>query len=108
MGVEDTSRLNTLEKIRFTWSLYEAFDAFEFMFHTYKSDQIPEEVWNRWSMTVAWWLSFSGVQTWWTNRPVPFTETFTLFVEDIIRDNPTNIETNQRWHEFVSSDVKKT
>lgn len=106
-GVQDTAKLTALEKIRFTWSLYEAFDAFEFMFHTYKTDQIPEEVWKRWSLTVAWWLSFPGVQAWWQNRPVQFTESFTLFVESVLHDNPTNIEANQRWQQFVASSIKK-
>ena len=30
-GVRDTSNLTALEKIRFTWTLYESFGAFEFM-----------------------------------------------------------------------------
>jgi len=106
-GVQDTSKLTTLEKIRFTWSLYETFDAFEFMFHTYSTDQIPEEVWNRWSLTAAWWLSFPGVQTWWENRPVQYSESFTQFVESVIHDNPTNSEANKRWHEFVASSDNK-
>ena len=106
-GVQDTSNLTALEKIRFTWSLYEAFDAFEFMFHTYKTNQIPEEVWIRWSLTVAWWMGFPGVQTWWENRPVQFTESFTLFVESVIRENPTDIEANQRWQQFVAASPKK-
>jgi len=106
-GVQDTSQLTALEKIRFTWSLYEAFDAFEFMFHTYNTDQMPEEVWKRWSTTVAWWLSFPGVQTWWKNRPVQFTESFTRFVESLIDNNPTNIEAKQRWMDYVASPVEK-
>ena len=106
-GVRDTSELTGLEKIRFTWSLYEAFGSFEFMFQTYKTDEIPEEVWKRWSETVAWWLHFPGVQQWWTNRPVNFTESFTLFVESVIRENPTDIEASQKWQEFVASSVEK-
>ncbi|MDH5240787.1 MAG: hypothetical protein OEW73_08405, partial [Gammaproteobacteria bacterium] len=34
-GVQDTSKLTAFERIRFTWALYEMFDAFEFMFYTY-------------------------------------------------------------------------
>lgn len=102
-GVQDPSKLTALERIRFTWSLYEAFDAFEFMFHTYNTDQIPDEVWKRWSSTVAWWLCFPGVQAWWTNRPVQFSESFTGFVEALIHDNPTDIEANHRWQQFIAS-----
>ena len=100
-GVQDASQLTPLERIRFTWSLYEAFDAFEFMFHTYKTNQIPDEVWKRWSSTVAWWLCYPGVQAWWAARPVQFSESFTAFVEAIVRENPTDTEVNQRWRQFV-------
>ncbi len=102
-GVEDASNLTALEKIRFTWFLYEMFDAFEFMFHTYRSGEMPEEVWQRWALTVAFWMNFPGVLTWWENRPVDLTESFTLHVKSIIQDNPTNIEASQRWQQFVSS-----
>ena len=107
-GVQDPSGLTPLEKIRFTWTLYETFDAFEFMFHTYETNQIPEEVWERWSSTVAWWLSFPGVQAWWQNRPAQFTKSFTLFVESTIKDNPTDAEANQRWNAFVASSPEKS
>lgn len=106
-GVQDPSRITALERIRFTWSLYVAFDAFEFMFHTYNTDQIPDEVWERWSSTVAWWLCFPGVQAWWQNRPVQFSKSFTVFVEALIRDNPTNVEANERWQQFVASSNEK-
>ena len=102
-GVEDASRLTTLEKIRFTWALYEAFDAFEFMFYTYKNEEIPEEVWARWSDTVAWWLIFPGVQEWWASRPVKFSDSFTEFVEAILQNNPTDPARHGRWLAFVSS-----
>ena len=105
-GVGDASKLTGLEKIRFSWSLYEAFGSFEFMFHTYKTNEIPEEVWKRWSATAAWWLNYPGVQQWWTNRPVNFTESFTLFVESIMRENPTDIEASQRWQKFIASSVE--
>ena len=106
-GVADTSKLTGLEKIRFAWLLYEPFGSFEFMYHTYKTDEIPEEVWKRWSQTAAWWLSYPGVQPWWTNRPVRFTESFTLFVESTIRKNPTDMEASQRWQQFIASGVEE-
>jgi len=107
-GVQDTSSLTPLEKIRFTWALYESFDAFEFMFHTYEINQIPEEVWERWSATVAWWMSFPGVQAWWQSRPVQFSRSFTLFVESIIQDNPTDADANLRWQEFIAASPKNS
>lgn len=32
-GVLDTDQLDTKERIQFTWTFYEMFSAFEFMFH---------------------------------------------------------------------------
>jgi hypothetical protein len=102
-GVLDTTKLTSQQRIRFTWSLYEAFGAFEFMFHASETDSIPEEVWGRWSAAVAWWLSFPGVQSWWAARPIPFTDSFTSFVESLLEDNPTNADSTRRFNEFISN-----
>ena len=97
----DPSILTAQERIQFTWFAYEAFGAFEFMFHQAQSRAIPDEVWERWSVTTAWWLSFPGYQAWWAARPAPFSASFTAFVERCIRDNPTDPGAVQRWQEFV-------
>ena len=89
------------QRTQLTWSLYEAFGAFEFMFYASKSDAIPDEVWKRWSEATAWWLTFPGVRAWWNARPVPFTESFTTFVDSLIRDNPTDAQAMKRWREFM-------
>lgn len=102
-GVQDIGKLTTLERIRLTWGLYEMFDAFEFMFYTYKNDEIPEEVWARWSRTIAFWLSFPGIAAWWDVRPVQFIQSFTEFVETLVRDNPTDKAAIERWQQFVIS-----
>ena len=107
-GVLDTTNLTSQERLRFTWSLYEAFGAFEFMFHASKTDAIPEEVWRRWSAAVAWWLTFPGVQNWWASRPIPFTDSFTLFVESLLEDNPTDADSSQRYQEFISEGKSQT
>ena len=101
-AVLDTSKLTPQERMRFTWSMYEAFGAFEFMFHASRTDAIPDEVWTRWSSGVAWWLSFPGVQAWWQARPIPFTESFTAFVESLLKDNPTDLESAQRYQKFIA------
>jgi hypothetical protein len=107
-GVVDTSKLTPQEKVRFTWSLYETFGAFEFMFLASKTGSIVEEVWSRWSAAIAWWLTFPGVQAWWKARPLPFTDSFTSFVESLLKDNPTDAEQNQRWQEFISQNKPRT
>jgi hypothetical protein len=107
-GAVDTSKLTPRERIRFTWSLYEAFGAFEFMFHASKTDAIPEEVWRRWSYAVAWWLTFPGVQAWWSSKPLPFTDSFTSFVESLLEDNPTDADSSQRYQDFISEGKSQT
>jgi len=102
VGVRDTSELTPIERIRFTWALYESFDAFEFIFLTYHSKEMNAEVWRRWSRTIAWWLSYPGVQSWWESRPVQFTASFTAYVETILRDNPTDATATERWQVFVA------
>jgi hypothetical protein len=101
-GVADAFQLTPSERIQFTWALYEAFGAFEFMFEAAKTRALPEEVWARWSSTVAWWLSFPGVQSWWHHRPVPFSASFSSFVDAILRENVVDQAAAQRWLEFVA------
>lgn len=101
-GVADVSSLTPSERIQFTWELYEAFGAFEFMFHAAQNRALPDEIWTRWSATVAWWLSFPGVQRWWEHRPAPFTASFTAYVEEIRRRNPADPEAAARWQRFVA------
>ena len=103
-GVTDTSLLTNRERIQFTWALYENFGSFEFLYHAAQTRSIPEEVWERWSAVVAWFLSFPGVVQWWQARPAPFTSSFTAFVEALIRDNPTDTEALDRWSRFIAGD----
>jgi hypothetical protein len=103
-GAANASSLTPQERIQLTWALYEAFGAFEFMFHAARNRTLPDEVWERWSSTVAWWLSFPGVQAWWRNRPAPFTGSFSAFVEGTIRNAPLNQADAKRWQAFVSGD----
>jgi len=101
-GAVDPSRLTPQQRIQMTWGLYETFGAFEFMFHAARSRALPDQVWDRWSAAVAWWLTFPGVISWWRARPTPFSADFTSFVESILRDNPSDPEAAQRWREFLA------
>jgi len=102
-GVSDVSKLTPPQRIQLTWSLYEAFGSFEFMFHASRTRALPEEVWERWSAAVAWWLTFPGVRIWWDARPTPFTASFTAFVEATLENNPSDAAASQKWREFVSA-----
>jgi hypothetical protein len=101
-GVADASSLTPQERIRFTWWFAEAFGAFEFLFHQSKTGAIPDEIWDRWSETVAWWLSYPGVQSWWRANPAPFSRSFTRFVDELIREGQFDVASAARWQEFVS------
>ena len=103
-GLTDYSNLSSQEKLRFNWAMYEAFGAFEFMFHAARKKSIDQEIWLRWSEAIAWYLTFPGAHKWWVVRPLPFSESFSLFVESLIKDNPTDVEKTRRWLEFISQE----
>lgn len=101
-GVVDTSALTREERLQLTWWLTEAFGAFEFMFHQAQSGALPDEVWERWSATAAWWISFPGVQAWWQARPTPFSRSFTAFVDGLIREGRFDSEAAERFGKFLA------
>lgn len=101
-GVVEPSNLSPKERLQFTWAMYELFGAFEFMFLASRDAAIPDEVWQRWSAAVAWWLTFPGVQTWWEIRPIPFTRSFTSYIEALRNSNPTDAELTRRYENFVA------
>ena len=101
-GVVDTSTLTAKERIQFTWAMYELFGAFEFMFLAARAKSMPAEIWQRWSSAAAWWLTFSGVQAWWSARPIPFTVSFTRYVDSILADNPADGESTKRYRDFLA------
>ena len=100
-GAADPHTLSPQERIQFTWWAYELFGAFEFIFHQAQSRAIPDEVWERWSATAEWWLSFPGIRAWWAAKPAPFSASFSAFVETCIRDNRVDSASARRWQEFL-------
>ena len=101
-GVTDPRSLTSRERMQFTWTMYELFGAFEFMYFASQSKAMPEEIWERWSLAVAWWLSYAGVRAWWTARPIPFSETFTDYVESMLEDNPIDPDSKERYQRFLA------
>jgi hypothetical protein len=100
-GVRDPSSLTPEERLQLTWWLSEAFGAFEFMFHQSRSGALPDEVWNRWAATVGWWVSFPGVQAWWHSIPFPFSESFSSFVDGLIREGRFDSDAARRFARFL-------
>jgi hypothetical protein len=101
-GLVALGSLTPAERIRFSWALFEAFGAFEFMFHSAEARTLPPEVWTRWSATTAWWLHFPGVQSWWQSRPVPFSASFSAHVDELLREPPIDAAALERWQGFVA------
>lgn len=100
-GAIDASRLTAEERVQFTWTFYEMFGAFEFMFHQSESGALPREVWQRWSDTLAWWISLPGVQAWWLARPAPFSASFTRHVDGRLMTGQPDPAAAKRWSAFL-------
>lgn len=101
-GARDPAALTTEERIQFSWTFYEMFGAFEFMFHQSRMGALPTEVWQRWSGTMSWWLSLPGVAAWWRARPAPFSASFSAFVEERLRAGAVDPDAARRWAEFLA------
>jgi hypothetical protein len=101
-GAADATRLNPLERIQFSWCMTEFLTSFEFMFHADQDHTLPEEVWIRWSSTIAWWFTFPGIRAWWHSMPTPFSSDFTSFIESILEDNPADLDAAERFQEFIA------
>jgi len=102
----DPANVSPAERLQITWWCYECFGAFEFMFHQAQAGAMPDEVWQRWSATVAFWLSFPGVRGWWAARPAPFSESFSRFVDECIRENRADAAAVSRWNAFVRGEAR--
>ena len=102
-GVLNTRVLKPGQRIQFAWAFYEMFGAFEFMYHQSQAGALPDEVWERWSATLSWWISFPGVRAWWRAKPTPFSSSFSAFVEARLGQGPPDADAARRWQEFVAT-----
>ena len=100
-GVRNARSLTPDEKAQFAWMFYEIFGSFEFMFDESRRGALPPHVWDRWGATLAWWISLPGVQDWWRNRPTPFSEQFTAFVDECILTPTVDLAAAKRWQDFL-------
>ena len=100
-GAADPARLTATERMQFSWTFYEMFGAFEFMFHQSESNALAAEVWQRWADTLSWWMSLPGVRAWWAARPAPFSASFTRYVEEQLQKGPSDPGATGRWITFL-------
>ncbi len=101
-GSQHPGRLTAVERIRFSWAMYELFGAAEFMYHQAQRKALPDAVWNRWQASLVWWLSNPGVRSWWVAKPAPLSVDFEAFTEKLVRDRPADAEAARRWEAFVA------
>jgi hypothetical protein len=102
VGAQAPEALTRTERVRMSWALYELMGAAEFVFHQAQQRALPEEVWQRWRATLAWWISHPGIQAWWAARPSPFSISFERFMTELIEHNPLDAEAVRRWERFVA------
>ena len=100
-GLRDVGSLTPEERIQFSWIFYEMFGAFEFMLDQAQEAALPPEVWERWSATLAWWISLPGVIAWWKSTPTPFSDDFTKHVDDLIEHPKVDVAADERWRRFL-------
>jgi hypothetical protein len=103
VGLVDPLALRRTERVQFTWSLYEMFGSFEFMYLQSREGAMPEDVWKRWADTMSWWLRWPGVLQWWRSQPTPFCASFAAFVESRIGEPVEDTERARLWAEFLAA-----
>lgn len=102
-GVRDAAALSVLERVRFTWIMYEMFGTFEFMYDQAQAKALPAGLWERWAITTSWWLSYPGIEAWWAAKPAPFSSEFSAFVAECIARPIHGADASSRWGEFLQS-----
>jgi hypothetical protein len=107
-GLADPLALRRSERVQFTWSLYEMFGSFEFMYLQSREGALPDDVWKRWADTMSWWLQWPGVQQWWRSQPTPFSASFAAFAESRIGAPVPDAERERLWTEFLSAPTRSS
>ncbi len=102
VGAQKPEALTRAERVRLTWALYELMGAGEFVFHQAKQGALPDEVWQRWRATLAWWISQPGIRAWWMARPSPFSTSFESFMRGLMENSELDEEAVRRWELFVA------
>ena len=83
IGSADPSKLNPVDRIRFSWFFHEAFSIYEFIYHQTEEKVLSPYVWERYAADLEFWISLPGVRAWWYSRVGSFTAPFTEFVAGI-------------------------
>jgi hypothetical protein len=102
-GVRNAADLTSIERVRLTWTMYELFGLFEFMYHQAQAKTLPKDQWERWAITTSWWLSYPGIRAWWRAKPAPFSSAFSAFVEECMARPLHSSDASLRWRDFLAN-----
>jgi hypothetical protein len=80
----DPRSVSAAERVRYTWYMTEFFSAMEFLLQQYEQRNFDEANFQRWELTIRWWLTFPGIIDWWRCKPTPFRPDFEKYVEKLI------------------------
>ncbi len=100
-GLMDPDSLTPNQRMQLNWTLYAAFGDMEFLFIAAKRNALPDEVWERWQKTLAWWIAFPGVRAWWVALAAPFTAEFSRFVDAEVANSTADMPAILRFNDFI-------
>jgi hypothetical protein len=99
----DTRSVSTAERVRYTWYMTEFFSAMEFLRPQYLLGNFDELNFQRWELTVHWWLTFPGIIDWWRSIPTPFRPDFEDYIERMIDLGYQQPHLDQ-WNSYLAGD----
>jgi hypothetical protein len=88
-GLSSPSQLEEKESFRFALLLISQFRRYENLFFQHRSGLIDEEYWIAQRENMLWFFHRSGVQTWWKEKRLAFSQSFRTFLEG---SNPTELK----------------
>ncbi len=101
-GIVDPERMDINDRNRFAWLMTEFLSAMEFLMQQHRQGNVDDATLQRWTETMDWWLTFPGIRTYWQARPTPYTEEFTLYIEDRMATVRESFN-EERWNSYMLS-----
>lgn len=75
-GSAALSDLDTEDRVRFSFLMFEIFGNYEFIYEQSKENALPEHVWPHYLQHLEFWASLPGVREWWASRKAIFSTGF--------------------------------
>lgn len=106
-GITHGEKLSFEERSRFQWVMVEFLSSMEFLMQQYEVGNVDEDVWLRWAQTLDFWLSFPGVKAYWLGRATPYTDKFTLYVDQRLASSDYNYNAANYRNYMLTGQVPK-